>query len=375
MKSITILFLCIVSFTLRTHAQMPKEYPVGINLAASLDSVEPAGVVVTEDNRLFVALPRGGVNHHFPSVAEIVNDKIIPFPNQSINENVNTDYAHHLVSVLGITLYKNTLWILDQGKRAGIDHIPDGATKVVAVDILSKKILKTIPIPKPFFRETIQLNDLRFDPTHGKEGTIYISNNGFAKPDQSIIVVDVATGRLRELFRDAPEVSPVKGFMTYIEGLPHVLSYSHPTMPQGGVNGIELTHDFKKLYWTIPTNPNFYSISTDTISNFALSDDAVKKAIHWEGQIVSNGGITIDKQDNLYFGDASRYSILKRTPNGKVSLVAYDPRLIWPDGLFVQNDSLYVTIGQWHRSPGLNGGKDLRHGPYDILKIPLSEAK
>lgn len=368
--SILVLFILQIG---KPFAQMPNIFPKGISLAASLDSVEPAGVVVSSDNRLFLALPRGGVNHHFPSVVEIKNGKIWPFPNISINENVNSDYANHLVSVLGITIYKSTLWILDQGKRAGIDGIPDGATKIVAVDINTKKILKTIPIPKPFFRETIQLNDLRFDPTHGKEGTIYISNNGFAKPDQSIIIADVATGRLRELFKDEPEVSPVKGFITYIEGRPHVLSYTHPTMPQGGVNGIELTHDFKKLYWTTPTNPNFYSISTDTISNFELSDATIRKAIHWEGQIVSNGGITIDAQDNLYFGDASRYSILKRTPQGEVSLVAYDPRLIWPDGLFVRDGFLYVTIGQWHRSPGLNGGKDLRHGPYDVLKIPITK--
>ncbi|MFC3352406.1 hypothetical protein [Sphingobacterium zeae] len=144
-------------------------------------------------------------------------------------------------------------------------------------------------------------------------------------------------------------------------------------MPQGGVNGIEITHDFKKLYWTTPTNPNFYSISTNTISNFDLSDESVKQAIHWEGQLVSNGGISIDAQDNLYLGDASRYSIIKRTPQGELSLAAYDPRLIWPDGLAVQNGFLYVTIGQWHRAPNLNGGKDLRHGPYEVLKIPINK--
>ncbi len=358
-----------------TKAQMPEIYPKGISVAASLADVEPAGIAVSETGRIFLALPRGGMNHSYPSVVEVVDGKPKAFPNEKVNENVNIDLPNHLVSVLGITLYKNTLWILDQGKRAGIDGIPDGSTKIVAVDINTKKIVRNISIPKPFFRETIQLNDLRFDPTHGKEGTVYISNNGFAKPDQSIIVADVATGKLRELFRDAPEVSPQKGFMTFVEGKPHVLNYEKPTMPHGGVNGIELSPDFKTLYWTIPTNPNYYSIPTDVVSNFAMPEEEIKEVIHWEGQTISNGGITVDADGTLYFGDASRYSIIQKDIQGNVALTAYDPRLIWPDGMAFSNGFIYVTIGQWHRAPGLNGGKDLRRGPYQVLKIPLYKMK
>lgn len=90
------------------------------------------------------------------------------------------------------------------------------------------------------------------------------------------------------------------------------------------------------------------------------------------GQSVSNGGITIDPQGNIYMGDASRYSIIKRNQNGDASLVAYDIRLIWPDGMFFKNNFLYVTIGQWHRLPGFNDGKDLRTQPYQVLKIPVN---
>ncbi|MDN5626514.1 Major royal jelly protein [Epilithonimonas bovis DSM 19482] len=197
-------------------AQMPTPTPNNISLEYQLEK-EAAGIAVSDDHRVFIALPRGGENHQLPSVVEMVGQKMIAFPNEEINKNTNSDYNSHLVSILGITIYKNTLWILDQGKRAGVDGIPDDSTKVVAVDINSKKVIKNIPIPKPFFRETIQLNDLRFDPTHGKEGTIYISNNGFAKPDQSLIVMDVATGKLRELFKDIPEVSPAKGFISYVD--------------------------------------------------------------------------------------------------------------------------------------------------------------
>ncbi|MDQ1095881.1 MULTISPECIES: L-dopachrome tautomerase-related protein [Chryseobacterium] len=361
---------CLLSAISVIRAQMPIQVPQKISLEYQLQK-EAAGIAVSDDGRVFLALPRGGENHNLPSVVEMTGQKMTAFPNEEINKNINSDYDSHLVSVLGITIYQNTLWILDQGKRAGLEDIPDGSTKVVAVDINTRKVIKNIPIPKPFFRETMQLNDLRFDPTHGKQGMVYITNNGFSKPDQSIILLDVASGKLRELFKNIPEVSPAPGFITYVEGKPYLLDMEKPTMPQGGVNGIELSADFKKLIWTTPTNPNYYSISTDKISDFHASEADLKKEITSEGQIVSNGGIAVDEEGSIYFGDASRYSIIRKNTKGEVSLVAYDPRLIWPDGMAVKNGSLYVTIGQWHRLPNLNNGKDVRTQPYQVLKIPL----
>ncbi|WP_345948914.1 L-dopachrome tautomerase-related protein [Mucilaginibacter sp. PAMB04274] len=354
-------------------AQMPVPYPKGITVAASLPDVEPAGIAVNPQGRMFLALPRGGVNHSFPSVVEIVEGKPVAFPNTEINENTADHPEAHLVSVLGIYLSQNILWILDQGKRAGIDSIPEGSTKVVGVDIRTKKIVRQLPIRRPFFRESMQLNDLRFDPSHGEDGTLYISNSGFAKPDQSLIVIDVKSGRMREVFRDRPEVSPVKGSVYFVEGRPHTVNYDKPTMPQGGVNGIELSPNLHTLYWTPPGNPDYYSIPTATLSDLSASEEMLQQAIRYEGQIVSNGGITVDPQGTLYFGDASRYSILQKDVHGQLALTAYDPRLIWPDGMVIQGGFLYVTIGQWHRAPNLNGGKDLRHGPYQVLKIPLQE--
>lgn len=340
-------------------------------VAVSLDAAEPAGIVVTEDNRIFLTLPRVGENHALPALVEIVKGEPVAFPDAATTLPSDKPYDQWIVSPLGLTQYERTLWVLDEGKRAGIDGIPDGAAKIVGIDIPSRKVVRTITFQRPFFRESIQLNDLRFDPSHGSRGTIYISNNGYAKPDSSLIVVDVATGRMREFLRNQPETSPAPGFMTYVEGIPHAYSVDHPTMPQGGVNGIELSPDRKTLYWTIPTNPNFYSIPTEALSNFSLSEEALRQEVHFEGQTASSGGITVDDEGALYFGDASRYSIIKKDVRGKFSLVSRDARLTWPDGLTYRGGYLYVSIGQWQRMPGLNGGKDLRRPPYRVLRIAV----
>ena len=77
--------------------------------------------------------------------------------------------------------HKDILWILDDGKRTGIDEIPEGAAKVVAIDIKTKKIIQSLVIPKPVLRSTAHYNDLRVDLSHGKNGTVYIANSGFGK--------------------------------------------------------------------------------------------------------------------------------------------------------------------------------------------------
>ena len=373
------------SSTLQPPAPLTTAGPAEV--VASLPDTEAAGVAVTPEGRVFLTLPRVGANHRDASLVEIVNGKPVPFPDvmttvdpQMLLRGRGTGsaerpYSDWIVSPLGLTRVGDTLWVLDEGKRAGIEGIPDGAAKLVAIDIPSRKVIKTIVFHHPFLRDTMQLNDLRVDPGHGEQGTVFISNNGFAKPDSSIIVVDIATGHMREVFHNAPQVSPAPGFMSYVEGQPCAYSLEHPCMPQGGVNGIELSNDHQTLYWSIPTNPEYYSIPTAALSNQDRLESSLRKAIHPEGQTVSNGGMAIDTDGNLYFGDASRYAILGKSPQGTFSLVAHDGRLIWPDGLVVQNGWLYVSIGQWQRVPGLHQGHDLRHGPYQVLRFKLGAGR
>ena len=60
-------------------------------------------------------------------------------------------------------------------------------------------------------------------------------------------------------------------------------------------------------------------------------------------------GMAIDRQGRLYLTD------------GHLDVVLRDPRLVWPDGLFVAGNSVYVTLGQWDR---LSKKVDTRKPPY-----------
>ncbi|WP_202962936.1 L-dopachrome tautomerase-related protein [Chryseobacterium sp. P1-3] len=99
-----------------------------------------SGIAVSSDNRVFLGFPRHADNHKEFALAELVNGKLFPFPNKEIVYPLEKPYNEWLVSPHGMYIDKNdVLWILDDGKRAGQKKIPEGAAKVVAVDIHSKK--------------------------------------------------------------------------------------------------------------------------------------------------------------------------------------------------------------------------------------------
>ncbi|MFE9654570.1 hypothetical protein [Micromonospora sp. NPDC006431] len=64
--------------------------------------------------------------------------------------------------------------------------------------------------------------------------------------------------------------------------------------------------------------------------------------------------------------------MLRRRPDGEFETVAHDPRLLWPDTMFVATDRhLYVTANQLHWQPKYQRGQDLRRKPYALFRIPI----
>ncbi|MEN4760371.1 L-dopachrome tautomerase-related protein [Chryseobacterium sp. C39-AII1] len=331
---------------------------------------DPSGIAVSSKDRVFLGFPRHADNHKEFALAELVNGKLIPFPNKDFVYPSTKPYQDWLVSPHGIYMDKNdVLWVLDDGKRSGIKEIPLGAAKVVGIDIHSKKILHSIVIPKTVLSDDSHYNDLRVDLSHGEKGTIYIANSGFGEY-YSLVVLDVATGKAREVLLNHNSTSPELGFMGFLEGKPLVYDFNKQTFPSGGADGIALSPDQKKLYWTAITGRKLYSISTDLISNFNTSEQTIEKAVQLEGERPACDGLAEDEKGNIYFGAFEQQSIVKRKPDGEYQLISHDKEnYVWPDGLAYRNGYVYVTLGQWNRLPGFNNGKDLRKPPYLVVKI------
>lgn len=353
----------------------PSAIPAGsIEVLDQFTDPGPSGVAVTPDKRLFVSFPRHAQNHKDATLAEIIDGKRVPFPNNQMSLPSDLPLKDRLISVHGIALdSKNNLWVIDDGKRAGIKGIPDGAAKVVGFDIHTHKVIASIPIHAPTLLQDSHLNDLRIDLTHGEKGTAYITDSSFGT-SPALVVVDLATGKQRRVLANNVSTQPEKGFVAYLAGKPRLYDPQHPSFPVGGADGITLSNDSKILYYAPLTSRRLYSIPTAVLSDFQASEETLAKNVKDLGEKGFADGLAIDPQERIYTTNGEHNSIWRRWPDGYMDLIARDPRIDWPDGITVQNDGVYVVAGQWERLAGFHHGKDLRDPNYLLLYIPLKTA-
>ena len=345
-----------------------------LEIVAAITAQDFSGVVVTKDNRIFIGAPHEVDDYDFPTLAEYKEGRMVPYPSHELTMFGNPDLSKKLVSVHGMTLGQDGyIWLIDDGKQAG-KPIVDGAPKVVAIDPATNSVVHWFLLPKGIWMPDSHLNDLRVDLTHGAKGTVFLTDSSM-KQNPALLVLDIATGKFRRVLNATPFTMADERMVTYLEGQPHAYKREHPTMPQGGADGIELSPDSKKLYWTALNGYTLWSIPTAVLADPSKTDEQLEATILNEGGRPAADGITGDMAGNLYFGAYDQRSIVRRDPDGSFHVIAHDDRLGWPDALMIQNGYLYLTADQWNRMAALNGGTDLRKPPYYIVRIKLPNEK
>ena len=97
-------------------SELPSEEHIGpLEPVAYFNGAMPTGVTVSKEGRVFVNFPKWGDDVSF-TVAEIRDDKTIPYPNEALNQTNEYDLAVALVSVQSVVVDPaDRLWILDTG--------------------------------------------------------------------------------------------------------------------------------------------------------------------------------------------------------------------------------------------------------------------
>lgn len=357
-------------------ASAPADKTIGQlqQVFAFLDAM-PTGVTVSETGRIFVNFPRWGDDVPF-TVAEIRDGKVQAWPNAQINKEDPQDPAKGLISVQSVVADgQGRVWLLDTAAPGFAAPKPGGA-KLVAVDLASNKVVKTLVFPANVILPSTYVNDMRFDFRNGKEGTVYVTDSSVSGPG-AIIVMDIATGKATRRLSGAKSTSVDPSFIPVVEGQALMTKGADGKKKAPGVasDGIALSPDGQTLYFSPLSSRHLYSVPTSLLRDASVSEKTLDAAVHDLGEKGASDGLEADASGAVYATDYEHNGIRKRLADGTWQTIVHDPRVLWPDTLSIGPDGyLYFTANQLHRQAGFQGGKDLRQKPYSLLRVKINAA-
>lgn len=412
----------------------PADHTFGnLETVATFNGPMPEGVTVSRHNRIFVNFARWGDDIPF-TVAEIKDGQAVAYPSAQINDwpgrklpNPNAfmdEMANqtHFVSVQSVVVDPaDRLWVLDTGAPLLKNTVP-GGPKLVAIDLATNKVVRTILLPPETCGTDCYPNDVRFDLTVGNsgsqdsqtmvgskpaadpsklpkdpkhpiaersfdsngplqpstsaniQGTAYITDSSSQGPN-AIIVVDLATGKSKRRLNQHVSVLAEPGFLMFAEGRPVYQTLpGHPAEPvKFAADGIAISNDGKLLYYCPINSTKLYAVSTEALRDPSKSDADVEATVRIATGKMPSDGLESDSSGNVYETDPVTDSIHRWNPQtGITETLVHDPRLLWPDTMSLSDDGyLYVTANQLNRQPTMHNGKDLRVKPYSLFRIKV----
>lgn len=352
-------------------AASAQDAPAKVEVVANLRGAMPTGVTVAPNGRIFLNYPQWGDRPAF-AVGELKDGKVTAYPNHEVNDPSTGGPADHFISVQSVVADgANRLWVLDTAAPGFAAPIAGGA-KLVAIDLATDSVVRTLVLGPDVILPTTYVNDVRFDLRQGDGGVAYITDSSIRGPG-GLIVVDLASGKALRRLSGHPTTMPDPDFTPTIEGQPLM------NRPAGGrpspwlvaTDGIAISPDGATLYYCALSSRHFYAVPTALLRDPAANDAQIAASIRDLGPKAPSDGLAEDDAGNVYAGDFEQGAI-RSFANGRWETIARDPRILWPDTLSVGMDRhLYFTANQLHRQAGFHEGKDLRRQPYQLLRIRI----
>ncbi|MFK7700688.1 L-dopachrome tautomerase-related protein [Pseudomonas caspiana] len=357
-------------------ASAPADTAIGqLQQVFAFHDAMPTGVTVSETGRIFVNFPRWGDDVPF-TVAEVRDGNVQAWPNAQINKEDPQDPAKGLISVQSVVADgQGRVWLLDTA-APGFAAPKAGGAKLVAVDLASNKVVKTLVFPANVILPSTYVNDMRFDFRTGKEGTVYVTDSSVSGPG-AIIVMDIATGKATRRLSGAKSTSVDPSFIPVVEGQAVMTKGADGKKKALGVasDGIALSPDGQTLYFSPLSSRHLYSVPTRLLRDSSVSEKALDAAVQDLGEKGASDGLEADANGAVYASDYEHNGIRKRLADGTWQTIVHDPRVLWPDTLSIGPDGyLYFTANQLHRQAGFHDGKDLRQKPYSLLRVKINAA-
>jgi len=317
------------------------------------------GITVSHDNRLFASLTQSeGAGLQ---LAEVINNQLKAFPDDSWNQWNANDPEHHFYHVNALRIGPDgDLWVMDAGNK-GIgtgDQAVAGGAKLVHISLATGKVVHSYVFKAPTLQPTSYLDDVRFNGDFA-----YITDPGAV----GLVVLNLKSGKSWRVLDNHPlsiDHQPI-----YADGKKLILRDGREK--RVGLDQLEVSPDGKWLYYQAIPGP-LARIETRYLNDSALSAAEVAKHAEKVRETWSTGGTAIDAEGNIYASDINTRSIKRIAPDGKVTTVVQDPRLIWIDAMWVSDGALWMPSGQINRTPATTGGKPSTvEYPVKLYRLPL----
>ncbi|PTQ13292.1 hypothetical protein CLG96_04050 [Sphingomonas oleivorans] len=316
------------------------------------------GVTTTASGRIFIPVqrqdPAKGIE-----VGEVVKGTPRPFPDAAWNDWApGKDGSNAFVGVNSIRIGPDgDLWVVDKGANGNGGGDPSLQPKIVRIDVKTRQIKRIYRLGAVATGNSF-VNDLRF-----KGSTAYLTDAG----QPGLIVLDLDSGAARRVLDGHPTTAAHRSWLS--SGKPLVT-------PEGkeivvNADQLELSPDAKWLYYQPASGP-MSRIETRYLDDAALSPAELASHVEPFAATESTGGTAMAVDGTIYASDINHQRLLKIAPDGKISTILHDPRLIQMDAMWIDEQGyLWIPATQINRTAGLNRGVDAVKPPIVTYKLKL----
>ncbi len=330
---------------------------------ATFPKQQVTGVTVSPKGRVFVNFPFWSDDHTI-SVAEIVDGKPKPFPDEAWNAKSGPPEGRWLCVQSVVVDDQGTLWILDPASPK-IKGVVKGGPKLVKVDLSTDKVVQTISFDETIAPPLSYLNDVRVDT---KTGHAFITESGTG----AIIVVDLNSGKARRVLADHPSTKVEPGAEIVADGM-KIIDPKTGKPPAIHADGIAFDKEGGWLYYHPLTGETLYRVKTEHLTDEALSDAQLGAKVEKIATTPKPDGMLEGRGGTVYLTAFEKNAIVRFDPNTrKTTTIIEDDLLQWPDTLAWGPDGkLYVTTSQIHRMPKYHAGQSKQKGPFAVYRMQV----
>ena len=316
------------------------------------------GITRSKDGRLFSPFQRQEKGKGL-ELGEWKDAKPVAYPDEAWNAwKSGEDPAKAFVAVNAIRIGPDgDLWVLDKGApEFGAAPLPGGA-KLVRIDLRENRVAKVYPLDAATTEKSF-VDDFRFNGRN-----VYLTDAG----QPGLIVLDLDSGKLRRVL-DGHWSTVAQRPLT---GENEVLIDPKKKPVAIHADQLEVSPDGSIVYYQPCTGP-LYRIATKWLDDAKASDEERARHVSIHAGTVATGGTAIDAAGNIYASDTDALRILKIAPDGATSTLVQDPRLVWVDAMWIDEDGgLWIPAAQMNRTKGFNGGKAAVRFPTTIYRMEI----